>query len=445
MSDKLNFDVFISYRRDGGEILARLMYELLKSDYNVFFDHETLSSGRFDTKLLDIISNAKDVLVILSPGCFDRCANEGDWFMREISCALENNRDIILLMTDNFVMPTKEELAKLPPEIDTLIKYNGHVIRVAYIDSIIAKLRGEMKTRQRETLSVVDNISTWNEVSKSLANPEFTAAFPDELKSSILRGAITSFLDEYNARIFTSILDRMAGTVYNIRTKFRYEIEINEVFSFRNVDIDENKYYELTESFAYTKKFLKGAPEKTFWLSFSTNLDELDSELRAENFFFSENLIVDREDMKLLAALDDEGKEEFYLSAMRAKINICGTALTPIQIIINESGIFAKYQLTDEIMEHVDLLDVKIRFRIPQKSQDGYFFASISEPTFSPFIRFNYPEDLFDVTMIPFLNRSVTAKDTKIFEGQRELSVENEWVLPVSGAIFIINKIKNDI
>ena len=444
MSDKLNFDVFISYRRDGGEILARLIYELLKNDYNVFFDHETLSSGRFDTKLLNIISSAKDILVILSPGCFDRCVNEGDWFMREISCALENNRDIILLMTDNFVMPTKEELAKLPKEIDTLLKYNGHVVRVAYIDSIIAKLRGEMKTEQRKTLSPVDNISTWSEISKSLANPEFTASFPEELKNSILRGAINSFLDEYNAKIFTSILDRMAGAVYNIRTKFRYEIEINEEFSFRNVDVDESKYYELTEIFSYTKKFLKGAPEKSFWLSFTTNLDELDSELRAENFFFSENLIIDREDMKLLAALDDEEKEEFYLSSMRAKINICGTALAPTQVIIDESGIFAKYELPDEVMANSDLLDVKIRFRIPQKSQDGYFFASISEPTYSPFIRFNYPEDSFDVTMIPFLNRSVTAKDTKIFDGQRELSVENEWVLPVSGAIFIINKINGE-
>jgi hypothetical protein len=44
------------------------------------------------------------------------------------------------------------------------------------------------------------------------------------------------------------------------------------------------------------------------------------------------------------------------------------------------------------------------------------------------------------MTMIPFLNRSVTAKDTKIFDGVRELSVENEWVLPVSGAIFLIKK-----
>ena len=42
--------------------------------------------------------------------------------------------------------------------------------------------------------------------------------------------------------------------------------------------------------------------------------------------------------------------------------------------------------------------------------------------------------------MIPFINRSVTAKETKIFEGVRELAVENEWVIPVGGAIFLIEK-----
>jgi hypothetical protein len=233
----------------------------------------------------------------------------------------------------------------------------------------------------------------------------------------------------------------MSGTVYNIRTKFRYEIDINEGFRFRGLDIDEEKYYELSETFSYSKKFLKGAPDKVFWLSFVTNLDELDSALRDENFFFSENLLMDREDVKLLSALTDEEKEEFYLSTMRAKININGAVLSPVKVLIDESGVFAKYEMTEEILNVSDTFDVKIRFRIPQKMGDGYFFASISEPTYSPFIRFDYPEDVFDVTMIPFLNRSVTAKETKIFDGQRELSVDGEWVLPVSGVIFLINRL----
>lgn len=59
---------------------------------------------------------------------------------------------------------------------------------------------------------------------------------------------------------------------------------------------------------------------------------------------------------------------------------------------------------------------------------------------FSPFVRFSYDEDEFDVEMIPFLNRSLSAKDTRIFDGVRELSIDNEWIMPISGAIFLINK-----
>jgi len=47
------------------------------------------------------------------------------------------------------------------------------------------------------------------------------------------------------------------------------------------------------------------------------------------------------------------------------------------------------------------------------------------------------------LTKIPFLSRAVTAKDTKVFEGLRELSVENEWVMPVSGAIFMISEVNH--
>ena len=43
--------------------------------------------------------------------------------------------------------------------------------------------------------------------------------------------------------------------------------------------------------------------------------------------------------------------------------------------------------------------------------------------------------------MIPFLSSAITVKDTKVFEGLRELSVENEWVMPVSGAIFMISEV----
>ena len=436
----LQFDVFISYRRESGEVLGRLLYELLKNNYDVFFDHESLSSGRFDTKLLSIIENCTDVLIILSKGCLDRCGNAGDWFMQEICQAQSCGKNIILLMTEDFYMPTPAELPSYHESIQSLLKYNGHRISIAYIDSIINKLETDLHTKKKRTASPFDSLSEWRAFAKCISNKHFTEMLPSDIKSSILHGAINNFLDEYNAKILSSQLVRMEKGACNVRTKYRYEIDISEGFDFRVLDIDPDKYYALSESFSYSKKFIAGTPDRSFWLSFATNLDELDEALRSENFFFSENLMIDREDVRALSALEEDEKREFYLSAMRARININGSVLTPLEVRIDESGIFAKYEFDDTLLSSSDTFDVKIRFRIPQKGGDSYFFASIGDPSYSPFIRFSYPEEDFDVQMIPFLNRSVTAKDTKIFEGLRELSVEDEWVLPVSGAIFIITK-----
>lgn len=448
MAEKLNFDVFISYRRDGGDVMARLLYEMLHEDYNVFFDHESLSSGRFDEALLRIIPECTDILFVLSKGCLERCCNEGDWFLREIECAIEHEsksndkKSISLILLDDFEVPDPKERAKYPEAVQKLLCYNGYRTSIAHIDGDMDKLRKVMKTQKKKKASPFESEAEWRNFAECLADPKYAEFLPKELKYKILRGAIDSFLDEWNGKIFTSILDRMSGQTYNIRTKFRYEIEINEEFRFRGLDIDEDKYYELSESFSYSKKFLKGSPDKEFWISFATNLDELDSALRDENFFFSENLLMDREDMRLLSALDEDEKMDFYLSTMRVKINVNGVVLTPTKVIIDESGVFGRYEMSDEVVEASDTFDVKIRFRIPQRDGDGFFFASISEPTYSPFIRFSYPEDIYDVTMIPFLNRSVTSKDTKVFEGLRELSVEDEWVIPVSGTIFLISKMK---
>ena len=170
----------------------------------------------------------------------------------------------------------------------------------------------------------------------------------------------------------------------------------------------------------------------------TTNLDLLDEELKSESFLFSENLMIEREDLAALCALDEDDKLDFYLHDMRAKLNINGKVMSPAEVRIDEGGIFARYELDGDAGDEVS---VKIRFRMPQKKTNCFFFASINDPTNSPFIRFSYPEDELVVTMIPFLSRALTAKDTKVFEGLRELSVENEWVMPVSGAIFIINEI----
>ena len=448
MSDT-KFDVFISYRRDGGETLGRLIFELLKDDYRVFFDHESLSCGRFDKKIIDIIEGAQYILVLLTKGCLARCSDPEDWFMREIDAAIKSvaadenkegpKREIILLLDNGFTMPTLDELSRLPKAIDTLRNYNGYEISIAYIDSAIEKLRANFKIPSKGRREFYDDIAGWRKIAARIGEGDFNDTVPYDVRSEIMQNAVRSCLGEQNASIVNTMIDKNFREVQNVRPRYRYEITLAESFPFSTVDISEDKYYSLQEIMDYTKLFLSGGIDESFWLSFSTNLDSLDEELKAESFFFSENLLIDREDMRRIAALSDEDIRDFYLSDMKVKISINGRSLTPAEIKVSEGGIFARYELESRIEREVT---VKIRFRIPQKKTNGYFFASINEPAYSPFISFSYPEDEMDVTMIPFLSRAITAKDTKIFDGVRELSIEKEWVLPVSGAIFIIENIE---
>ena len=59
-------DIFISYRREGGESLAQLLYiRLTMEGYSVFLDVESLRSGKFNEALHSQIDECDDFLLVL--------------------------------------------------------------------------------------------------------------------------------------------------------------------------------------------------------------------------------------------------------------------------------------------------------------------------------------------------------------------------------------------
>lgn len=109
--------VFISYRREGGGEMARLiMNELQQRGYEVFMDVEALRSGPFNEGLLIEMKSATDVVVILSPGSLERCQNQGDWLRREIAYALKAQKNVVPVMMRGFDWPAQD----LPSDINNL-------------------------------------------------------------------------------------------------------------------------------------------------------------------------------------------------------------------------------------------------------------------------------------------------------------------------------------
>jgi hypothetical protein len=116
-------DVFISYRRKGGEHLAGRIKEALGlRGFSIFMDVEDLKAGKFDEALFREIEEAKDVLVIMTEDCLDRCKNEDDWFRQEIRHAIKCNSNIVPILDGGFQMPPP---ANLPSDISSLTSYNG--------------------------------------------------------------------------------------------------------------------------------------------------------------------------------------------------------------------------------------------------------------------------------------------------------------------------------
>ena len=100
------YDLFLSYRRDGGFATARLLYEHLKSiGLNPFFDLEELRSGPFNTKLYTNIEESSNFIPVLSKNALDRCTNEGDWLRLEIAHAIKNGKNIVPVMLEEFQWP----------------------------------------------------------------------------------------------------------------------------------------------------------------------------------------------------------------------------------------------------------------------------------------------------------------------------------------------------
>ena len=106
---KIDYDIFLSYRRDGGRDCARtIKLQLGNLGYkNVFYDYNSIRDGVFNTQILDAIYSCKDFLLLLTPNAMDRCVEKGDWVTREIRTAIKYNCKIIpISLGDTFDWPT---------------------------------------------------------------------------------------------------------------------------------------------------------------------------------------------------------------------------------------------------------------------------------------------------------------------------------------------------
>ncbi|MCB9453214.1 MAG: TIR domain-containing protein [Anaerolineaceae bacterium] len=126
--------IFISYRRQPSDDLARFLYDRLQSaGADVFFDREAINGGRFAAIIEREIINRDYFLVILAPNTL-----ESEWVRREIATALRHSDKVKLIpVTAGFNLGS----AALPEEIAELAEYDAIQYEREYADASIERIR----------------------------------------------------------------------------------------------------------------------------------------------------------------------------------------------------------------------------------------------------------------------------------------------------------------
>lgn len=139
----MKYDVFVSYRRTSFES-ANLIAEKLRSmGYSVFFDVESLRSGKFNEQLFDVIEECTDFVIVLPQNALDRCVDENDWVRKEVVHAIKSKKNIIPVMLKGFEWPSP-----MPAGMDDLSNYQAITAgEREYFDMSMKRLAGYFKSK----------------------------------------------------------------------------------------------------------------------------------------------------------------------------------------------------------------------------------------------------------------------------------------------------------
>ena len=137
MEQQKKYDIFISYRRSSYDTANLVATRLRAEGYSVFFDMETLRSGKFNEQLYNVIEQCKDFVVVLPPNALDRCVNEDDWVRLEVCHAMKHNKNIIPIMLNGFQGPNP-----MPIGMEELCNYQAITASsIEYFDLALERMQ----------------------------------------------------------------------------------------------------------------------------------------------------------------------------------------------------------------------------------------------------------------------------------------------------------------
>lgn len=114
----MKYDIFISYRREGGKEIARSIKSHLEAHgFSAFLDFDELKDGVFDERIINAIDEAPVFMFILSAHSLDRCVNENDWVRKEIEYAASKGKHIVPVNPDGEFCALPEDIPEVIAEV----------------------------------------------------------------------------------------------------------------------------------------------------------------------------------------------------------------------------------------------------------------------------------------------------------------------------------------
>jgi hypothetical protein len=142
--------VFVSYRREGGFMLAKYIFDYLHAaGFDVFMDVQSLGAGEFEQTTLAEIAARDYFLLVLTSGSLEGMIREKDWLRKELMQAVEFGRTVVPVLAEGIKFEdhrVQKVLEKLPPALQALPSLNA--VRIPppeYFDSAMERLRSFLK------------------------------------------------------------------------------------------------------------------------------------------------------------------------------------------------------------------------------------------------------------------------------------------------------------
>jgi hypothetical protein len=295
-----------------------------------------------------------------------------------------------------------------------------------------------------------------------MSNSETLKLFTEEQRKNFISSAVGSIVkdEDVTEMIYDSLKNYYFGAKnFRIRTEFSYNFQL-ELMRDNNYNIFTNTddYFYLLERLHYKVKYLEKSVNninrKEIKIAFVFNSNRLDNIFREgkrskiyDQCIFRECLDFKQEDIEKLKeiASDEEEFKKIFEKIFKLELRIDDNKGSIEKLTLNKDGIVCVFNVKHnlKIMEHT----IKIIFHMP-KRWGSILEVALVDPTKAPDISVSYQEEMMDVDMVSFLNKTEKSSLVVTHEqlnGMYNISSKNEWFYPLSGMAFLVNRKKSNI